>query len=592
VAAACAGAAPAAASRTDQVRKEARTLAREIAAPWGPKRQHSNGEFVDEVGGHSSYGEAVLGYALISEGIREHDRQKVRTGLRAMRYATDRYSSANGAVSVFQNMAVGFTYRLAQRRLGDDSLWKSIRPTVESFMRRQPLVHLRPHPPHFGNHLIVESLEVVNFVRSGLTSSNSKAILGPDRGRNYAAARDFVNDDVPHLFAGDVVRSGGENTLLLSDPPDKPLAYQGLSIGLYARAMDQLSPSGRAEVALKRALEASWRLVAPDGDMSYFGRNQEEAWTLAATAYAARFAEGLPNTSGSQRTRFEALARRALERLRDVHLGGPGGIWPIPALKIDLRKGTDAVDHGGFAPYGGLALMFLNMLADTEAPKDAAGDEVHADHDGSSILGEGESLFATQRVGPIWMAVRSGPSIQRPTDIRYDGGLLLAKRLQEDGTWADLIPTRPRLPLHGNDSAGPLIIRNNRGTAVFSGDRIRAHGTNGLTMVGTFRRLRGDPGVARNSNERFRPVACGVEVSFPVKKGDVVEDSVFLRKTGPYTAGSGAVTSGGTTVTAKPRPRIVVEGKYRSASDPDVIRARLRWTADADRKIKVKICAA
>ena len=190
------------------------------------------------------------------------------------------------------------------------------------------------------------------------------------------------------------------------------------------------------------------------------------------------------------------------------------------------------------------------------------------------------------------MAVRSGPSVQRPTDVRYDGGLLLVKLRQNDGTWADLIPTRPRLPLHGNDSAGPLIIRNSRGTAVFDGHRIRAHGAKGLTMVGEYRRLRGDPGVSRFSNERFRPVACGVEVSFPAKKGDVVENSVFLRKTGPYSAGGGAVTSGGTTVTAKPKPRIVVERKYRSATDPDVIRARLRWSVDADKKIKVKICTA
>jgi hypothetical protein len=190
------------------------------------------------------------------------------------------------------------------------------------------------------------------------------------------------------------------------------------------------------------------------------------------------------------------------------------------------------------------------------------------------------------------MAVRSGPSIVRPTDIRYDGGLLLAKRLANDGTWFDLIPTRPRLPLHGNDSAGPLIIRNEKGTAVFSGSRIRAHGSKGLTMVGAYRRLRGDPRVSRSADERFRPVDCGVQVSFPVKKGDVVENSVFLRRTGPYTTGPGAVTSGGTTVTTAPPARVSIEKKYRSATDPDVIRARLRWSADTDRRIRVRICTA
>jgi hypothetical protein len=264
----------------------------------------------------------------------------------------------------------------------------------------------------------------------------------------------------------------------------------------------------------------------------------------------------------------------------------------IPALRIDLKKGAEAVDYGGFAPYGGLALIFLNLIADMKAPSGATGDEVRADHGGSAVLGSGQSLFAIQRFGPIWMAVRSGPSVVRPTDIRYDGGLLRVKRLLDDGTWADLIPTRPRLPLHGNDSAGPLIIRNKRGTAVFSGSGIQVHGSSGITMDGGYRRLRGDPRVSRSADERFRPLGCGVQVSFPVRKDDVVEDSVFVRRTGSYSAGSGQVTSGGTTVTTIPPARIVIEPGYRSATDPDVIRARLRWRADSSMRLRVRICMA
>jgi hypothetical protein len=188
--------------------------------------------------------------------------------------------------------------------------------------------------------------------------------------------------------------------------------------------------------------------------------------------------------------------------------------------------------------------------------------------------------------------VRAGPSVVRPTDIRYDGGLLRAKLRNSDGNWFDLIPTRPRIPIDGKDSAGPLIIRNDAGTAVFEGDRIRAEGENGLLMTGGYRRLRGRPGVSRSADERFRPIDCGVQVAFPVRKGDVVEYSVFLRKEGDYSlSDDGRVISGGTVVTATPEPRVVIGHKYRSATDPDVIRARLRWSAEKRAHYRVRICA-
>ena len=590
--AACACAVPAQASRTDDLRGQARRLAREIAKPWRHGRQYSNGSFKDEVGGTSSYGEAVLGYGLINEGLREHDSTAIGVGLKAMHYATNRYSSVNGAISVFQNMAVGFTYRLAQRKLRHDHRWTRIRPTVESFMRRQPLVRLTPDPEHFANHLLVESNTVFNYVRSGVTSSDPNAIVGPGRDSRYYYAKRFIEEGVPHLMAPAVRPTGGDNTLLLSDPPDKPLAYQGLSIGLYARAMDTLGHAGaRADLTLRRALEASWRLTAPDGDMSYFGRNQEEAWTLAATAYGARIAERLHSTSTTRSRRYEALALRALQRIRDVHLGGPGGVWPVPATAINADESRSAIDHGGYAPYGGLTLMFLDLLADTESPKHSDASDVYSDHGGTAILGRGESLFASERIGRLWFAVRANPSLDRPTDVRYDGGLLRAKLKTSDGSWFDLIPTRPRLPIHGSDSAGPLIIRHGAGTAVFAGTRIRAHGKDGIGMVGNYRALRGSPGIDRRADERFRPRSCGVQVAFPVHRDDVVEYSVYLRDTGHVKRHDGTVSSDGTVVSADPKPHIVLQDGYRSATDPDVVRARLRWHADKIDRTRVRICA-
>jgi hypothetical protein len=156
--------------------------------------------------------------------------------------------------------------------------------------------------------------------------------------------------------------------------------------------------------------------------MSYYGRNHEEVWSLSATAYGARVAERLPSTSPDRRARYEALAQRALGRLRAVHLGGPAGVWPIPALAIDAELARPAIDHGGYAPFGGLGLMFLDWIADLEAPNGAGGDRIFSDTGGTAILGRQDSLFATQRRGRCGSrCARGRASSARPTSATTAG---------------------------------------------------------------------------------------------------------------------------------------------------------------------------
>ncbi|HKP89710.1 MAG TPA: hypothetical protein VJT75_07005, partial [Thermoleophilaceae bacterium] len=263
---------PAAATgaQPDPVRHLARSLARQIAAPW-PDRQYANGRFKDEVGGPSAYGEAVLGYSLIAVGLREDDRRLVRTGLRAIRYATDPRSPRDGKTSVIQNAGVGLAYNLAERRLGHDPLWERFRPVARDFISRQPLVHLRADNELFSNKLLFESLEVLAFHSSGVTSSRTSTIVGPHRDRIAGYATGFLRDRVPSLFAGDVRTVDGDPTLLLSDRPDDPLAYMGLTTGLYARGIARLGDEagGDPRVAVRRSAEAAWRLMAPDGDVAW-----------------------------------------------------------------------------------------------------------------------------------------------------------------------------------------------------------------------------------------------------------------------------------------------------------------------------------
>jgi hypothetical protein len=148
------------------------------------------------------------------------------------------------------------------------------------------------------------------------------------------------------------------------------------------------------------------------------------------------------------------------------------------------------------------------------------------------------------------------------------------------------------MPVTGNDSAGPLVIVTDRGTAVFQADKIRARGKKGLTALGGYRRLRGRPGVSRSANVTYRPVDCGVQVGFMARAGDRIEYSVFLRDRGKESVKPARVTNGGTTVTTDPNGSVRIGRDYRSATYPDVMRARFRWNVDRKKRIRVKICQA
>jgi hypothetical protein len=595
-AAACAGCHPAlaAADQPDPVRHLARSMARDIAAPW-PDRQYANGRFRDEVGGPSAFGEAVLGYALLDVGLREDEGRLVRTGLRAIRYAADPRSPRDGKTSIIQNTGVGLAYDLAESRLAHDERWQRIRPVVRSFIRRQPAVHLREDNSLFSNKLLFEALEVLSFRSSGVTSSRSDAIVGPHRDDHYRHALDLLRTGVPRFFAPDVRPVDGDPTVLLSDRPDDPLAYMGLSSGLYARGIERLGDDagGDSRVTLRRSAEASWRLMAPDGDIAWAGRQLEQAWALSGFAYAARAAETYDGTSPARARRYDGVALRALRRLRDVHVGGEAGIYTVPAQHSDFDRSRLAGGEGdGYAPYGGLALMFLNWIADARGRDGQRHAPLRSDDDGAAVLGHGQSLYATQRAGDVWMAVRGRNSVSRGDDLRYDAGLVAAKVRQADGTWRDLIPRRPLLPVKGFDAAGP-VIHTKTGTAAFAANKIRRKGRRGLLAVGGYRALRRHPGVSHSAEESFKPVDCGVRVSFRARAGERIEYSVFLAD--PENAGhadGGVVKSGGTEVAASPRGEVKLTHDWISATDSRVMRARMRWHPKDAQRIHVRICEA
>ena len=143
---------------------------------------------------------------------------------------------------------------------------------------------------HFVNKQVVETAGVLELLRTGVHSGVDAATLGGQRDHARALALDLVNHRVPTIADQDAVAVGGDETLVLSDPPSYPLAYHALSCGMFARAVDLLgdrvASSGRD--ALRAMVRASWWLAGPDGDLAWMGRSQEQAWALAAHGLRGR----------------------------------------------------------------------------------------------------------------------------------------------------------------------------------------------------------------------------------------------------------------------------------------------------------------
>ena len=245
--------------------------------------------------------------------------------------------------SVFEDLAVAAAYNVCRRHLADYAPFRRRRDAWEHWLRRSRMTRL-DSTDHFVNKQVVETVGVLELLRTGVHSNLPEATLGGARDRARSLAIDLVNHRVPAIADHDGVDVDGRRTLVLSDPPSYALAYHALSCGFFARAVDLLgdlaTASGRE--TLRDVVRASWWLTGPDGDLAYMGRSQEQAWALPCTAYAAEVAAGAAGSDADEDRRFHALAARALSRLHDDYVVGPTGLWIVPALARDPVEGCAA----------------------------------------------------------------------------------------------------------------------------------------------------------------------------------------------------------------------------------------------------------
>jgi hypothetical protein len=560
-----------------------------MASPW-PKLQRRNGIYPNWIGGNSRYAEALLGYALLQRGVRERDRRLINSGLRGVTIAVKR--SRRARESVFENFAVASAYNLARRSLSRNRTFRRVRARWQAFLRGVTPVSLfyyQPSNPRYGNHYVVEAVGMLELFRTGLSSGQPLAALGGARGRARDGTLRMLLKVIPRLAASDRKRALGAQTFLFSDRPDSPLAYQGLSFAMYARALELLrgAATRRARTVLQQVARASWVLTAPDGDSGYFGRSQEESWALAGAAAGSEAAARAKGSSAAWDRRFRAVADRSLARLRDDYGVGSRGLNIVPALR-EGRRGRAGVDGSPQPAFSGLTLLLTDWALDEMARGRRSVGALAADRPLRTLVGATEARFAVVRKGPLWMAVRKTKSVDRSEDFRYDFGLIAFKGLRE-GRWSDVLRIRPKR-LGRPDSAGPLLKR--RGTGLPFGSRIRVARDGTVSINGGFRTASGRL-LRRGVRFSFRPSGACVRMGVAVRAGDRIEQSFFLRsRARPVRRTATSLTDGDQSITASLPFRARIGGDYTSAVDATLDRARLTFKVKRRDQLVVQLCPA
>jgi hypothetical protein len=587
-----AGAMPAAAGSPPQFSKaDVDAMARAMAAPW-PKVQKFNGTLADYTDNSPSepdtrYGDAFMGYAMVKLGLRDHDDTLVDSGLRSVSYSVRRYAEERKKItqSVFENWAVAATYNLARKHLKDNSIFKREKGRWKDFLRvsraeRSGIIF------EYGNHWLVDASGVLETLASGLHSSRSDAVVGGQRGAARSGVYSLVNSRVPAL------PPHSTGPFLFSDPPDEPLAYAGLSLGIYAHLIRALGSkaSGQAKDTLRRATDALWYATAPDGDSAYFGRSQEMLWGAAGTAYGALVAADLSGTSAKEAARYRALADRSFARLRDAYPISDRGQFFVPGLAESIRGTMPWLDgYAGAPSMDGIALVFVEFALD-EMKSGAELSHIAADRSMARAIGSGQGRIAMVRLGPSWFAVRMRPTVQRTHigDLRYDSGLSIAKHQTGDAVWHDIVPVRPTTQSPGFDSAGPDVLSGNRVIGIPIGDHVKTS-RGKISLVGEIQSSSGSNYAPLRST--YEATQCGVQLLFAGDPGHTYEYSAFFRGTKSPKHDGGLLTAGDQTVTADPPPdKLHIKKDYGSSNDPHLVRARMRWSASAKRTIRVEMC--
>jgi hypothetical protein len=515
------GAAPAHGDLASEIRAVSDQVVRVWRAQQADGTGFPNPRPAEVAQGRGGFAPPMLMYAMQRAGERLGEPGLVEGAERA-------WPSAVGIdhASVFDVVGAAYAYRqLALSASVREHLANYLRGWMIPPLATPPGCAVRPGCHH--NLVLVDALAILAANATGLRSAIPGSRLAEvERWQAHAIA--VVGERVPAVVDHALRARVGTQSIrgsILSDPPKNPLAYHALSTFMLAEALKHLGAAATpaAQGALREALDALSVLVAPDGDVSYMGRGQGQVWvpalTVAAMVHGAALVAGSDPAAAA---RYVAVARRALARLRTLHVS-PEGFLVVPGARA-TTAGVD--DYAHTVAYNGLALFGLTVAAETATALPPLPEAAMPADQRLRVTDQYASDIGVLSTGRIWLAVhrRSGPG----RDARYDFGLLALKRRRADGSWHDLLTPRPLTA--ESWSAGPLLVRGGRLLRP-AGRRITIR-RGAIALTEPFIRR----GARRPRTVVYRPRGDGVDIELRgVRKRQRVKFRIFTP------AGTGAI---------------------------------------------------
>jgi hypothetical protein len=607
--------------RSDLERAVARTIDSWVA------RQRPDGTFPDpfrpwclrRCGG---YDEAILGYALLLHGLRSERGSWLDASARALRAVLATPAPRDGT---FEPFALASSYRLLRAWLAGD------RATAQDSARfaglagelRERVRQLRPL--YIGassqpwNKPFVEAVTAIEIARSDVAADGPDGTFAGDAAELAPLALAYLAEQSRKLAARSGTRTASGPAAVVSDPPYFPAAYHALTTAFLARGLglvrdlpvpDRVRAVRSLTTTIVRGVRATAYLAAPDGDIAWRGRSQEQAWALAFAAYAAA-----STRSGCGNELAALLVRRLLARYRRAD--GSLAITPLAATATDARAYDLPVELGldwyaSDPAYSGLTLAAVGWLIEAldaaQAARARSGTPgrgrclLPGERRGAWVVGRGRAAVAIARARNDWVAFGARSS----GDLRIDVGLLAWKHRDAHGRWRDVVPLRPI----GSGSAGPFLVRRGRlGAGAVSWFRWQR---DQRTLVGRvcFRSV-ADAGSAQEAARRAAVLAAGgdtaggclwrrtfrarvgegkVTLVLSARPGDVLIQALFLpatwrvaRDARGVRAGRLLVTSSGLVAASPDRTR------YASATERNLRRITLVVRARRGRRLALQL---
>jgi hypothetical protein len=505
-----------------------------VLNPW-LSSQTTAGNFAKPSGlvATDGYGNAGIAYGMLQEAARTGDERYFRASMKTFSWLARTRKPLNG---VFYQMFSAAAYNLARERFGNSAQFRRIRVAWANKLRRFPYQRGRIDDRYHYNKNLVEALEIIELFNSGLRGNSASAIL-KDRRVALRQALRVMNVLIPRRvddYSQNVGAAEGwpfDTTIAnMSDPPDNPPAYDALVAGLYARAYERLAPGFRTDRMRQAAATMTRGVIArtaPDGDIAFDGRSQEQAWSLSAAAYAA-WAES-EFTTGTEREIYLAFARRVVQRLENAYVTSSSsfGFVLTPAAGCcDRQERPPGQDlYYDVAKYSGLTALSLGWAIEARPTDWQAGSTaLPTDGPADLVYGLGRGRFFEHRGGDVYWFLRMQSDYY---DARSDMGLAVMKLRSPDGSWRDVVPPRPYTGGHHRpaDPGAPCLVFR-RGCAYLELHGGAPDGAGGYQFDAIWRTARRT--LVRQSTATVTPLARGLRITWAALPADRFELDNFL----------------------------------------------------------------